>query len=228
MLILSPQDILRNALGSLSQVNTHATYFDPGNEHWGNVSILNAAHVGETLLKAIISKSDPKAIFSNPKVLNCEDQGSRAASESKLRTINYSELPSKLLEVTKQELPNKELYQTVGVLRNAIQHCYHADGFEDNGAKAKALALRYIYEIVDPLLMANFEKYAIKYIEDHSVGYDYLVERLLRDGLRFNIPEDFSVTEISVREALMGAPQEYVEWFEGVLRRRGLEHMLRN
>jgi hypothetical protein len=52
-----PNRILDLAMGALAQANTHAAFADPGNEHWPQMSVLNAAHAGELFLKAIIARS---------------------------------------------------------------------------------------------------------------------------------------------------------------------------
>jgi len=48
--------ILDVARGALIQANQHAVYYDPGLEHWSNMSVLNAALAGELFLKAIVAK----------------------------------------------------------------------------------------------------------------------------------------------------------------------------
>ncbi|MDQ7070499.1 MAG: hypothetical protein Q9M48_07150 [Rhodobacterales bacterium] len=112
-------------------------------------------------------------------------------------------------------------------MRNAIQHFFHPAGNLGIGNKAKDLSLRFLYSNIDPLLKENFGLYAIEYHEDHSVGYDYLVGTLLQNELRFSIPQDFDLSEISVCENLEGASDGYRSWFEAALRRVGKEHLLK-
>jgi hypothetical protein len=58
-----PERILNVAIGALIQANQHAVYYDPGMDHWTEMSILNAATAGELFLKAIIAKEHPLLIF---------------------------------------------------------------------------------------------------------------------------------------------------------------------
>ena len=60
-----PYRILELAKGALAQANMHSTFFDPGNEHWDFVSVLNTAHAGELFLKASIAKEHPLLIFKD-------------------------------------------------------------------------------------------------------------------------------------------------------------------
>jgi hypothetical protein len=60
-----PDRILALATGALAQANTHAAFADPGNEHWPQMSVLNAAHAGELFLKAIIATEHPLLIFKD-------------------------------------------------------------------------------------------------------------------------------------------------------------------
>jgi hypothetical protein len=63
---------------------------------------------------------------------------------------------------------------------------------------------------------------AIEYHEDH-IGYDYIVECLLKNELLFSVPENFSVSEFYFDEALEGCSDEYIKNLEKRLRARGLE-----
>ena len=44
-----PSRILDVAIGALIQANHHAVYYDPGMDHWTDISILNAATAGDFL-----------------------------------------------------------------------------------------------------------------------------------------------------------------------------------
>lgn len=86
--------------------------------------------------------------------------------------------------------------------------------------------MEFIYTIIDPLICAHFGIFAIEYHEDHSVGYDYVVGALLRRQLKFSMPDDFSVGEISVSDELEGAEQIYRDWFLKELDRVGRRDLL--
>jgi len=60
-----PQRILKLAIGALAQANTDAVYFDPGNEHWEHICVLNTARAGELFLKAIIAREHRLLIFKD-------------------------------------------------------------------------------------------------------------------------------------------------------------------
>ncbi len=58
-----PHRILENAKCALTQANMHAVFVDPGNEHWGNMSVLNSAQADELVMKAAIATVHPLLIF---------------------------------------------------------------------------------------------------------------------------------------------------------------------
>ncbi|MFF0948319.1 hypothetical protein ACFYE9_11785 [Rhizobium leguminosarum] len=72
-----------------------------------------------------------------------------------------------------------------------------------------------------------FDLCAIEFHEDHNVGYDYIVERLVRLQLKFSIPEDFDLGEISLSEALAGAGRGYKSWLTGELTKIGKQDLCR-
>ena len=88
------------------------------------------------------------------------------------------------------------------------------------------MCLEFIYTNIDPLIAEHFGIYAIEHHEDHSVGYDYVVARLLRAELRFSLPNDFAVTEIRLADELSGASTAYRQWFVGELERIGKKGLL--
>jgi hypothetical protein len=184
-----PDRILGLAVAALSQANTHAVFMDPGNEHWDIMSVLNAAHAGELFLKAIIAKEHPLLIFKD--VFNLDNNKSGALDIAGLlqkgRTHDFEKLPQVLWATTGIRLPNPGCYERMRKARNAIQHfCAPED------ERFGELSLEFIYTIIDPLIAINFGIYAINHHEDHGVGYDYVVARLLRAELRFTMPNDFA------------------------------------
>ncbi len=64
-------DILKNVannmlelgLGALTHANRHAAYQDPVNDKWGELSVLQAAHAAEILIKARIAQEHPLLIM---------------------------------------------------------------------------------------------------------------------------------------------------------------------
>lgn len=210
-----PRRILWNAKAALSQANTHAVYLDPGREYWGNVSVLNAAHAGELVLKALIARSHPLLIFKNVSDLydgNATELLLQRMLE-KGRTHDFQHLPNVLWAVTGISLPDPQSFKRIQKLRNSIQHFYHPDGVDDFGEEARGASLEFLYKNVDPLLKEYFFFNAIEFHEDPSVGYDYVVAALLRRELKFSIPDDFELGEVDLKAELSEASKPYRAWF---------------
>lgn len=51
-----PQNMLDLGLGALAHANHHAAYYDETNDKWGELSVLQAAHAAEILVKARIAQ----------------------------------------------------------------------------------------------------------------------------------------------------------------------------
>ncbi len=223
-----PDRIVQSALGSLSQANMNAAFFDPGNEHAGNISIMNAAHAGELFIKAIIAKEHPLLIFKNIFELddNEESEISIERLVSKAKTHDFHQLPKILWAVNKCRVPDMESYEDTRKMRNAVQHFFDPNGLEGIGQKARRVSLEFIYKNIDPLIKEHFGLYAINYHQDHSVGYDYLVSCIVGNELKFSIPDDFSLSEISLDEELNGVEPEYRRWLESELSRIDREDLL--
>lgn len=206
-----PDRILNLAIGALSQANTHAVYSDPGREYWDHMCILNAAHAGELFLKAIIAREHPLLIFKDLFSLD-DNKGKLLDIETLIRrgrTHDFERLPPVLWATTGRQIPNRECYERVRLARNSIQH-FCAPEKED----LRVLSLEFIYTIIDPLIMEVFGLFAIEYHEDPSVGYDYVVSSLLGRELKFSIPDDFTIAEISMTEILGGTSAKYKNWIK--------------
>lgn len=213
-----PDRILEFAAGALSQANTHAVFTDPGNEHWDFISITNTAHAGELLLKAIIAKEHPLLIFKDLFLL--DDSQSEELDMRRLlqsgRTHDFEKLPQVMWAATGQRVPNMKCFERLRRTRNAIQHFCAPENDDLRG-----LSLEFIYTIIDPLMFSNFGMVAIEYHEDHSIGYDYVVGCLLRRGLKFTIPQNFNLSEISVMDEMENSPINYQNWVKSELNRIG-------
>lgn len=205
------------------QANMHAGFMDPGNEHWPLMSVLNAAHAGELFIKAIIATEHPLLIFKD--VPGLDDSTSTDLDLSTLlkrgRTHDFEKLPQVLWATTGIRIPDPVCYEKLRKVRNSVQHfCPPED--ED----PSAVALEFIYQIIDPLIRDSFDLYAIEHHEDHHIGYDYLVGTLLRCGIRFSLPDDFDLGEIDAGFEIAGADKRYKAWFRGELDRIGKTHLL--
>lgn len=207
-----PQRILYQAQCALSQANMHAAFFDPGNEHWHLMSVVNTAHAGELFLKAIIATEHPLLVFKD--IFNLDDGKSEELDIPSLlkrgRTHDFEKLPQVFWAVMGERIPNMECYDKLRLARNNIQHFCAPD----NEIHYGELSLEFIYTIIDPLIKKYFDMYAIEFHEDHSVGYDYLVGTLLRRGIKFSIPNDFNLTEINLAEELAKANENYKAWIK--------------
>jgi hypothetical protein len=195
-----PRRILNVAIGALTQANTQAVFFDPGMEHREDMCILSAALAGELFLKAIIASEHPLLIFRDIfqlDDLNNDDLKIEHIIE-KGRTYNFEHLPKLLWVSTGERLPDTDSFEKLRTARNAIQHfCSPSEKID-----LRRLALEFLYKNIDPLINKHFDLCAIEYHEDFSVGYDYVVECLVRNELFFSIPVDFGVTEIDLDRAI--------------------------
>jgi hypothetical protein len=213
-----PDRILNLAIGALAQANTHAVYYDPGNEHWEHICVLNTAHAGELFFKAIIAKEHPLLIFKDIFSLD-DNRGGLLDFETLIkrgRTHDFERLPQILWAITEKRIPNAACFERLRVARNAIQH-FCAPAQQD----FRALSLEFIYTIIDPLIAEAFNLYAIDFHEDHSVSYDYVVAALLRSELKFTVPDTFAVTEIRMAEELESASSSYKDWVRTQMKRVG-------
>lgn len=210
-----PDRILENAKGALTQANTHAVYFDPGNEHCGQMGVLHAALAGELFLKAIIAKEHPLLIFRDLYHLDQPQNIDISLNEiiENGRTYNLEHLPRLLWVTTGERLADPASFDSLRKARNSIQHFCQPEGVD-----LRALSLEFLYKNIDPLIQKHFGIYSIEYHEDHSVSYDYVVSCLIAHGLKFSIPPGFAVTEIDLGSKLASASKGYRDWFEKAAR----------
>jgi len=216
-----PARILDVAIGALTQANQHAVYYDPGMDHWTDMSVLNAAMAGELFLKAIVAKEHPLLIFrdlfqlddpinSDLKIEHIIERG---------KTYNFEHLPKLLWVSTGERLPDVDNFDKLRKARNAIQHfCSPSETID-----LRRLALEFLYNNIDPLINRHFDLCAIEYHEDTSVGYDYVVDCLIRHELFFSIPNDFAITEIDLHEALSKSSAKYRDGLAKRFSARGID-----
>jgi hypothetical protein len=178
------EHMLGLALGALAHANWHANYYSMENEYWNELSVLQAVHAGEILIKARIAQEHPLLIFENlPKAKDDESLSFRRLVEEG-RTFQFTDLPDRLWATTGIRLPGLDRYRQFGRLRNAIQHFtvpLQVDVADET--------IRFIYEVIDPFINKCWRLYAIDYNEDHE-PYVYLVEGLIRREVRFLVSPD--------------------------------------
>lgn len=215
--------LLENGLGALAQANMHAAFSDPGNEHWASMSILNSAQAGELIIKAAIARVHPLLIFQN--VFDFEiDSASEVSLEiliKKGKSHDFSKLPTILWSVCGARIEDMETFRKMKDVRNSLQHFLGPEGVEFG-----ELSLRFIYQVIDPLLHAEFGRYAIDFHEDHSVGYDHLVGSIVRQGLKFSLPPDFCLGEIDLEDETQNCSDDYKSWLFSELTKIGKENLL--
>lgn len=218
-----PSLILEVACGALTQANTHAAFFDPGMEHWGYMSVLNAALAGELFIKAIIASEHPLLIFRDFFQLYNEQSDEMDLKEiiQSGRTYSFEHLPKLLWVAAGERLPDINNFQKIRHLRNAIQHFCIPENI--NMVEMKKISTDFIYNNIDPLIEKHFALYAIEYCEDH-VGYDYLVEYLISSQVLFSIPDDFGVSEIDIDEILSKTSPAYQVEFHKRLTKKKIEN----
>lgn len=214
-----PDRILEVAIGALTQANQHAVYYDPGMDHWSQMSVLNAALAGELFLKAIIAKEHPLLIFRD--LFQLDDPSNHDLKIEhvieKGKTYGFEQLPKLLWVSTGERLPDIESFEQLRKARNALQH------FCSPNVDLSSLSLQFLYKNVDPLINRHFNLYAIEYHEDVSVGYDYVVGSLIGNELLFSVPDDFEVTEIDLRKALSKCSPKYRKELTRRLTDKGVE-----
>jgi hypothetical protein len=175
-----PKHMIGLGLGALAHANWHANYYSHENEYWSELSVLQAAHACEVLIKARIAEEHPLLIFEQlPKT----DANGVPLSLERLvesgRTFQFVDLPDRLWATTGIRLPGVECYRAFGRLRNTIQHFTVP---EEVNVSMKAA--RFIYEVIDPFIHSCWDLYAVDFNEDHE-PYVYLVATLIRKGIRF-------------------------------------------
>lgn len=167
-------------LGALAHANWHANYFSEDNQYWSKLSVLQAAHACEILIKARIAQEHPLLIFEH---LPKPEAGKAPLSLEQLvesgRTYQFADLPDRLWATTGMRLQAIDRYRAFGRLRNSIQHFTvpHAVDVSEE-------AIRFIYEVIDPFINQCWGLYAVDYNED-TEPYVYLVAGLIRRGIRF-------------------------------------------
>jgi hypothetical protein len=171
--------MLELGLAALAHANWHANYYSTENAYWSELSVLQAAHAAEILIKARIAQEHPLLIFEQlPKsdALDHTKLGLKRLIENG-RTYQYGDLPDRLWATTGIELHNLDLYRSFGRLRNAIQHFAVPESSDLD-------AVDFIYGVIDPFINTCWGLYAVDYNEDYE-EHVYLVAGLVRSGVRF-------------------------------------------
>jgi hypothetical protein len=168
-------------LGALAHANRHAAYAAMENPSWPELSVVQAAHAAELLIKARIAEEHPLLIFEHlPRStqalgthLNLEDLFRQG------RTIQWSDLPERLWAATGLSIPNKVKFDSFGKLRNGIQHFAPSPGVD-----AGEETLRFVFDVIDPFINQCWGLFAVDYDEDYE-PYVYFVHALVSREITF-------------------------------------------
>lgn len=218
-----PARILFLAKGALAQANMHGAYYHQYEEYKEFTSVLNAAHAGELFLKAIIAKEHPLLPFRD--LFSLDDGKNDFLDIEHLiqrgKTHDFEKLPQVLWAATGKRVPNVQCFEKLRKARNAVQHFCPSD--KDD---FRHLSLEFIYTIIDPMIYKEFDLFAIEFHEDHSVGYDYIVQALVQYELKFTVPNDFDITEIDLKDCLSPVSMPYISWFGREMKRIGRSDLI--
>lgn len=218
-----PYRILENAIGALRQANQHAVFYDPGMEHWQQMAALNTALAGELFIKAIIAKEHPLLIFRD--LFHLDNNQTQELDLERIiekgRTYNFEHLPKLLWVATGERIPDLENFEKLRKTRNSIQHFCSPEEIN-----LRRLSLEFIYRNIDPLIHKHFGLYAIDYHEDDLIGYDYIVECLVKHEILFSIPSNFCIKEVDITETLSNSSSTYISEFKHRLNQSGCDSIL--
>lgn len=202
-----PSRILEVALGALTQANHHAVFDDPQSFGWPETSILSSATAGELLLKAIVAKQHPLLIFRDLFDLDVRSQEELTIQQliERGKTYGLEDMPKLLWVTTGERIPDTTLFEKLRRARNSIQHfCSPGENID-----LRKLAREFIYKNLDPLLHRHFDICAIEFHQDHNIGYDYVVDCLLKNELLFSVPRNFAISEFNFKNALRKTSESY-------------------
>jgi hypothetical protein len=178
------EGIQRLGLGALAHANHHAAFgHAPGVESgsWPELSITQAAHAAELLIKSRIAQEHPLLIFDQlPK--GPEVPGNELELRDLMlrgRTVQWSDLPSRLWATTGLVIPNKDRFEHFGKLRNSLQHFGKMDAADSAGE-----TLNFIFEVIDPFVNQCWGLFAMDYDEDYE-PYLYFVNALVQREILF-------------------------------------------
>jgi hypothetical protein len=170
-------------LGALAHANRHAAYGAMENPRWPELSVLQAAHAAELLIKARIAQEHPLLIFDQVPRLSKTTEAPLELEDlfDKGRTFQWSDLPDRLWAATGISLPSKSRFDRFGKLRNGIQHFAPPPGCDPSEE-----TLRFVFEVIDPFINDCWGYFAVDYDEDYE-PYVYFVRALISREILFMV-----------------------------------------
>lgn len=197
-------------LGSMQHAMRLSLYDGGDNRWWSELSVLQAAHAAEILIKSRIAAEHPLLIFDQlPRPSpGRRDQLDVADLFEKGRTVQFAELPERLWATTGIHVPSVDVYVAFGRLRNMIQH------FAAPNDDLSGRTLQFIAKVVDPFIGEQWGLYAIDYNEEFGDHYEHIFETLVRRNVRLRISPHAARywTRIGYKPA-SDAPRGYAAWF---------------
>ena len=182
---------MRNlGLGALAHANRHAAYAAMENPRWPELSVIQAAHACELLIKARIAQEHPLLIFEKlpTSAHSLSDDLDLGALFKQGRTFQWADLPDRLWAATGLVLPGRESFNAFGKLRNGIQH--FAPVPDTNAGEQ---TLRFVFEVIDPFIHECWGLFAVDYDEDYE-PYVYFVNALISREIKFLVSPDAAAT----------------------------------
>ena len=145
-------------LGALAHANRHAAYAAMENKRWPELSVLQAAHAAELLIKARIAEEHPLLVFEKlPR--STKSAGPMLDVQDLFRygrTLQWADLPERLWAATGLVIPNQERCDSLGQLRNGLQHFAPPTAVD-----ASEETLRFVFKVIDPFINDCWGLFAI-------------------------------------------------------------------
>lgn len=200
------KNMLKLGLGALAHANRHAAYVDEANDKWGELSVLQAAHAAEILVKARIAQEHPLLIFKDlPSVSNQQSLTiEKLAKEG--RTIDWSDLPKVFKTITGCSFTNEKLFKSFGYTRNSLQHFGYYINQQNTSSSLETL--QFIYSFIDPFINEHWGLFAIDYDEDYD-SYEYLPSILIGYEITFLVSPEAADYSECWNEELNNCSSEY-------------------
>jgi hypothetical protein len=169
-------------LGALAHANRHAAYAAMENGRWPELSVLQAAHAAELLIKARIAQEHPLLIFEQLPRPTGTGPGTLLDLQDLFRqgrTFQWVDLPDRLWAVTGYSLPARDEFERFGKLRNGIQHFAPSTLEDPRGA-----TLHFVFSVIDPFIHDCWGEFAVDYDEDYE-PYVYFVGAFVHREILF-------------------------------------------
>ncbi len=183
------ENMLQLGLSALSHANRHAAYHAAPNPNWEQLSVLQAAHATEILIKARIAEEHPLLIFEKfPKISSTDISLEQLFADGK--TIDWNELPNRLWATTGMSIKDIDFFKEFGKMRNAIQHF----GAIPNGFSLGYFSLDFIFHVIDPFINDCWNLFAVDFDEDYDSAENF-PEILLNNEIAFLVSHKITLSE---------------------------------